>query len=65
MSEHRAHKGQTQGAAKAQTQGAMYSRTQSATTARTLRAMYAKTQEPQRSGRRQTAAFINHMVAAD
>ena len=23
------------------------------------------TQEPQRSGRRQTAAFINHMVAAE
>ena len=58
------HEGQTQGATTAQTQGAMYAKTQSATTARTQGAIYAKTQEPQSSGRRQTAAFINHMVAA-
>ena len=61
----RGHEGQTQSATKAQTQGAMYAKTQSATTARTQGAIYAKTQEPQPSGRRQTAAFINHTVAAD
>ena len=65
MSEHRGNEYQTQGATKAQTQGAMYVRTQSATTARTQGAMYAKAQEPQRSGWRQTAAFIDHTVPAD
>ena len=48
-----------------QTQGVMYAKTQSATVAQTQGAIYALTQEPQPSGRRQTAAFINHMVAVD
>ena len=62
MSEHRGNECQTRGATTARTQDAMYARTQSATTARTQGAIYA---EPQRSGRQQTAAFINHTVAAD
>ena len=49
MGEHRGNECQTQGAIKANTR----------------RDESPNQQEPQRSGRGQTAAFINHMVAAD
>ena len=65
MSEHRAHECQTQGATTAQTQGATTAQTQGAIYAKTQSATTARTQEPQPSGRRQTAAFINHTVAVD